>query len=52
MPVPAAGASVGENLGSLAPPVTVVAFPLEMRHGVPPVSHGKRFTVVTWLHRL
>ena len=35
-----------------AEPGTVVAFPSEMRHGAPPVSHGERFTVVTWFHRL
>jgi predicted 2-oxoglutarate/Fe(II)-dependent dioxygenase YbiX len=33
-----------------AEPGTVVAFPSEMRHGVLPVSHGERITVVTWLH--
>jgi 2-oxoglutarate-Fe(II)-dependent oxygenase superfamily protein len=33
-----------------AEPGTVVAFSSEMRHGVLPVSHGERFTVVTWFH--
>jgi predicted 2-oxoglutarate/Fe(II)-dependent dioxygenase YbiX len=33
-----------------AEPGAVVAFPAEMRHGVLPVSHGERITVVTWLH--
>jgi SM-20-related protein len=28
----------------------VVAFPSEALHAVSPVSHGERFTVVTWFH--
>jgi hypothetical protein len=49
MPVPAAGASVGKNLGSLAPPGRVVTFPWEMRQGGLPVSREERFMVVTWV---
>jgi SM-20-related protein len=33
-----------------AAPGLVVAFPAEKLHGVTPVLHGERFTVVTWFH--
>jgi SM-20-related protein len=33
-----------------AEPGLAVAFPAEKLHGVTPVLHGERFTVVTWFH--
>jgi SM-20-related protein len=33
-----------------AEPGLAVAFPAETLHGVTPVLHGQRFTVVTWFH--
>jgi SM-20-related protein len=33
-----------------AEPGLAVAFPSEKLHGVSPVLHGERFTVVTWFH--
>ena len=33
-----------------AEPGLAVGFPAETLHGVTPVLHGERFTVVTWFH--
>lgn len=35
-----------------AEPGLLIAFPSDKLHEVKPVSHGKRFTVVTWFHGL
>ena len=42
----------GESVGLPvdAEPGLAVAFPSETLHGVSPVTHGQRFTVVTWFH--
>jgi SM-20-related protein len=42
------GQSVGLPVD--AEPGLAVAFPAETLHGVSPVTHGQRFTVVTWFH--
>jgi SM-20-related protein len=42
------GQSVGLPVD--AEPGLAVAFPSETLHGVSPVTHGQRFTVVTWFH--
>jgi SM-20-related protein len=44
----AGGQSVGLPVD--AEPGLAVAFPSETLHGVSPVTHGQRFTVVTWFH--
>jgi SM-20-related protein len=40
----------GVGLPVDAEPGLAVAFPSETLHGVSPVTHGQRFTVVTWFH--
>jgi hypothetical protein len=36
----------------IAEPGLLIAFPSDKWHEVKPVSHGRRFTVVTWFHAL